>query len=142
MAEEKITLLANEKMLAEHSRHDKYLFIALDLCQKYTSDPNSGLIYDVYLWLCDILKEKATTYVHVSRTLSLLADNGILNRKRGFRGNTRIYSLTPNVQNSLHIIYTPEIQKKIDAKIIDLEVYITAKSKQKKKNFNKLLDNY
>jgi hypothetical protein len=56
-----------------------------------------------------------------------LADNGILNRKRGFRGNTRIYSLTPNVQNSLHIIYTPEIQKKIDAKIIDLEVYITAK---------------
>jgi cell division control protein 6 len=139
-AEEKITLLANEKLLSDYSKHDKFLFIALDLCHQYTSDPNTGLIYAVYVWICNVFHEKPTTEGHISRTLSLLVDNGILNKTRGFRGNTRVFSLTESVKNSLHVMYTTDMKTEIDKNIIDLELLISDRKKQKKGKNNKLDD--
>jgi cell division control protein 6 len=141
-AGEKITLLENEKLFADNSKHDNYLFISLVLSHKYSTEPNTGLAYSVYVWICNVLDEPPVSYGHFSRTLSLLADKGILESTRGYRGNTRVYTLSDNVKQLLHVMYTEEIKSKIETNIIDLEVLINSKKNQNKDKHNKILGNF
>jgi Cdc6-like AAA superfamily ATPase len=131
-AEERITRMASEKMLSEYSRHDKYLFLAIDFCAKLTVSSNTGLIYSVYKQICILLNEKPTTFGYVSGVLSVLVDKCLLNAERGFRGNTRIFTLSDEVKNALHILYTPELKQVIDKNLIDLEILINESQKPKK----------
>jgi len=131
-AEERITRMASEKMLSEYSSHDKYLFLAIDLCSKLNVSPNTGLIYNVYKQICILLNEKPTTFGYVSGVLSVLVEKCLLNAERGFRGNTRIFTLSDEVKNALHILYTPELKQVIDKNLIDLEILINESQKPKK----------
>lgn len=124
-AEVKISLLANDKLLADFSRHDVLLLLSIDILSKQTDtngkpiNPNTGLIYNIYVWLCKLLGDKFTTLETNSKTLIKMADNGILFSERGNRGNTRIYTLTDDMRKVLQIKYTMTLQELVDKKYID-----------------------
>ena len=140
-AEEKITRIASEKLLSDLSSHDRYLFLAIDLCAKKEVPPNTGLIYSIYKWLCGLFDEKPTTFGYVSGTLSLLVDKCLLSAERGSRGNTRIFTLSDEVKTVLHILYTSDLKKVIDHNKIDLDILID-ESKKSKKSKNISLNKY
>ncbi len=140
-AEEKITRMESEKMLSEFSSHDKYLFLAIDLCSNLKVSPNTGLIYNVYKQICILLNEKPTTFGYVSGVLTVLIDKCLLDAERGLRGNTRIFTLSDEVKNALHILYTPELKQVIDKNSIDLEILIN-ESQKPKKSKNTSLNKY
>jgi hypothetical protein len=63
-----------------------------------------------------------------------------MNKTRRFRGNTRVFSLTESVKNFLHVMYTTDMRTEIDKNILDLELLISDRKKQKKRKNNKLDD--
>ena len=131
-AEQKITKEINEEALSDYSKHDKLLFVAIDIAHRYTSEPNTGLIIALYESICKIVGETPVSDRQVTRNLSSLADDGVIDFRKGNKGNTRIFSLSPSVQQSMSVLYTEDLKNGIERSIIDIEIVIGHKVKQKK----------
>lgn len=132
VAEQKITQEINEEALSDYSKHDKLLFVAIDIAHRYTSEPNTGLIIALYESICKIVGETPVSDRQVTRNLSSLADDGIIDFRKGNKGNTRIFSLSQSVQQSMGVLYTEDLKNGIEKSIIDIEIVIGHKVKQKK----------
>lgn len=131
-AEQKITQEINEEALSDYSKHDKLLFVAIDIAHRYTSEPNTGLIIALYESICKIVGETPVSDRQVTRNLSSLADDGVIDFRKGNKGNTRIFSLSPSVQQSMSVLYTENLKNGIEKSIIDIEIVIGHKVKQRK----------
>jgi len=131
-AEQKITHEINEEALSDYSKHDKFLFVAIDIAHRYTSEPNTGLIIALYESICKIVGETPVSDRQVTRNLSSLADDGVIDFRKGNKGNTRIFSLSTSVQQSMGVLYTEDLKNGIEKSIIDIEIIIGHKVKQKK----------
>jgi archaeal cell division control protein 6 len=140
-ADKAITRIASEKMLSEHSIHDKFILLAINLCAEKMITANTGLIYNVYKWICGLLGERPTTFQYVSGVLTVFGERCLITSERGPKGNTRIFTLTDDVKNALHILYTENMKNLIENNITDLEIIIND-SKHPKKSKNSTIEKF
>lgn len=133
-ADEKISLIASGNMIANFSKHDKLLIISSYLCEQNLVYPNTGLLQHVYENICKILDLKPSNKATISRKITLLSENGVIETKRGlFKGNTRIIALSDTVVNSIEYIYTKEFKFEIENEKFLIESIIEKGSKKLKR---------
>jgi Cdc6-like AAA superfamily ATPase len=118
-------------MIRNFSEHDKYLLLAIYLCEKYHVTSTTGLVYKIYCEICRILKAKATSLGHNSRRITELYEKQILDIEKGDKGNTRIVKLRTTITNNIDDIYTPKLKILIENQISDIEMIINKGSKRK-----------
>lgn len=138
-ADKHIGVLATGDMIRNFSEHDKYLLLAIYLCEKYSVIATTGLVYKVYATICKIMKAKATSLGHNSRRITELLEKQILDIEKGSKGNTRIVKLRATISNNMDNIYTPEIKILIENQILDIEMML-GNAPKKKNERNSLAD--
>jgi archaeal cell division control protein 6 len=128
-ADKRINQLKMEKAILEFSLHERYLLIAIDLCEKYVSAPRTGLVHLAYKWVCKVAGKSSVSYGETSRTITeWTEDKDIINVTKGtIRGNTRIITLSTDIKEAVQVLYTPELKSKIYDNILDLELIIKSK---------------
>ena len=130
-ADKHIGVLATGEMIRNFSEHDKYLLLAIYLCEKYSVTSTTGLVYKTYTAICKIVKAKATSLGHNSRRITELYEKQILDIEKGIKGNTRIIKLRTSISNNIENIYTPELNFLIENQISDIEIIINPVSKRR-----------
>jgi cell division control protein 6 len=130
-ADKHIGVLATGEMIRNFSDHDKFLLLAIYLCEKYSVTSTTGLVYKIYSEICRILKAKATSLGHNSRRITELYEKQILDLEKGNKGNTRIVKLRTTITNNIDDIYTPELKILIENQISDIEIIVNKGSKRK-----------
>ena len=109
-ADKHISIFATGEMIQNFSEHDKYLLLAIYLCEKYSVTSTTGLVYKKYTAICKIVKVKATSLGHNSRRITELYEKQILDIEKGIKENTRIIKLRTLISNNIENIYTPELK--------------------------------
>lgn len=130
-ADKHIGVLATGEMIRNFSEHDKYLLLAIYLCEKYSVTSTTGLVYKIYTEICRILKAKATSLGHNSRRITELFEKQILDIEKGNKGNTRIVKLRATISDNIDDIYTPELKILIENQITDIEMLVNKGLKRK-----------
>ncbi len=130
-ADKHIGVIATGEVIRNFSEHDKYLLLAIYLCEKYHVTSTTGLVYKIYCEICRILKAKATSLGHNSRSITELYEKQILDIEKGDKGNTRIVKLRTTITNNIDDINTPELKILIENQISDIEMIINKGSKRK-----------
>lgn len=121
-ADKRINQLKLEKEIMDFSLHERLLLITLDLCNNFISEPTTGLVHEVYRWVCFCIGKAPVSKTETSRTLTEWVDQyDLIETTKGYKGNTRIIHLTDDTKQAVQILYNTDIKKALESKILDLE---------------------